>query len=159
MTLTWMHIGMPSWHAAARHISRHIRRWIIKSWTTATSEVAALPFFVETFLLVVGARGGENPYSWRQNVNYKKKKQVFREFFVNSDVFWRCSSAESQPITFFALRFVFNEYWTWVFFTSIFFNLTSGVKRNFLFHAMCACTKWYSPYQIRRENWLLGLRV
>jgi len=32
---------------------------------------------------------------------------------------------------------------------------SAGVKRNFWLHAMCACTKWYSIYQIRWENWWL----
>jgi len=32
----------------------------------------------------------------------------------------------------------------------------SGVKRNFWLHAMCACTEWYSTYQIRWENWWFG---
>jgi len=27
--------------------------------------------------------------------------------------------------------------------------------RNFWLHAMCACTEWYSTYQIRWENWWL----
>ena len=33
----------------------------------------------------------------------------------------------------------------------------TGVKRNFWLHAMCACTEWYSTYQIRWENWWLVL--
>jgi len=32
-------------------------------------------------------------------------------------------------------------------------SLHSGVKRNFWLHAMCACTEWYSTYQIRGGNW------
>jgi len=31
--------------------------------------------------------------------------------------------------------------------------------RNFWLHALCTCTEWYPTYQIRWENWWLGLRV
>jgi len=36
---------------------------------------------------------------------------------------------------------------------------SAGVKRNFWLHAMCACTVQYSTYEIRWENWWLGLEV
>ena len=35
----------------------------------------------------------------------------------------------------------------------------TGVKRNFWLHAICACTEQHSTYQIRWENWWLGLRI
>jgi len=35
----------------------------------------------------------------------------------------------------------------------------TGVKRNFWLHAMCACTQQHSTYQIRWDNWWLGLRI
>jgi len=38
-------------------------------------------------------------------------------------------------------------------------RLSVRVKRNFWLHAMCECLEWYSTYQIRWENWWLGLTV
>jgi len=35
----------------------------------------------------------------------------------------------------------------------------TGIKRNFWLHAICACTEQHSTYQIRWENWWLGLRI
>ena len=35
----------------------------------------------------------------------------------------------------------------------------TSVKRNFWLHALCACTEQHSTYQIRWENWWLGLRI